>query len=903
MTTYEEYANYKQEIYEEMMNYKNNADFDKAYEVVKSGYEYLKDNLGPKDSLTLDLMHLTSSRAKDAGKLDEAIDISKRCYELKEEVYGTLDIRTFQGRNHYIIFSGEKEGYEHAKKELEDLYNKEMELVNQYINKIGIEKTKQTQKKLLELTMMTLFNYANRLSYVGDYWLALRWMKYCYDESKKFVGKNYIITTRAEHNIIDRWINVRNRKEAIKQAIKCYIHRCEYVDEKTHKQLELKHLYSTKAILLELLAYQIYHQEKISDDIKSELQRTDIFPEGYHESMDQLIFKLEEMIEDFMENGEKKTYEELHFKCVLAVLYSYKKNQEYIGILKDVLYEIDVRDYYSNSNVDIVKVYTTMAAHVIHSYEASYKNVTGIKMAEEISKKTRVYLGESNHATLTIMYQMAVMYAEHGNMLEFYQRSSYFFLALSKFISNCIDENDKKSIQQSTEFVSTSFEDYSNRFFNDNSTMKFKSEYIDPLLRYKNMLFDLELFKSNHILKDQNENKFIIRQRKEDYINSLEKSNLTNIQRALMEDFTILDFFDLKNGNYGVLLITNNDYDCLMIRDINELKNHPLLKENVYIAPDGTSYDFDFYLLDKKISFLSLAKNILNYENKKIDIKEIEVYADPKFKLSDEVEYIDQDLNEEHTRGVEQRWSFDGKEISRYLGEIPFSFVEGMFIKKLYKDNCSLFVKEQANVKNFRKVKKCDVLHIATHAKFLSMYKDQDPLEKSRIYLAGYDNCKKNQILPDTFGKGFISAKDIINMDLKDTKIVVLSACESGLGETYDFQGIYGFRRAFELDSVQTLILTTAKINDVMAAYFMENFYHFLHFKGLVYESFLHAQKKVKNATYEMIEMWRKDKKKLIEQSDKVSKREKVIFDYCFTKDNFSKDEWKNYIYVGNRNL
>lgn len=903
MKTYDEYNAYKQDIYQKMCVWKNKSEFDKAFDVVKVGYEFLKEKLGTKDALTLDLMHLTASRAKDAGKLESAIKISKECYELKKELYGELDIRTFRGRNHYISFSGEMRGYDYAKNEFRKLYNDEMRLVKQYIDDIGLENTKKNHSDLLELTVTTLFNYANRLSYVGEYWLALKWMKQCYEDSKKYMGINYIITTRAEHNIIDRWLNVSNREEAIKQAIQCYIDRCNYIDMKTHKSLELKHLYSTKAVLLELLAYQIYYNKPLSNKLIADLQRTNIFPNGFAGTIEELILLLEEMISDFLTNGETKTYEELHFYCVLAVLYSYKKDNRYIKILKYVLNTIKEKDYYSNTNVDIIKVYTTMASHIVHSYSLSYEGIKGIQLAEEILLKTNTYLGNSNHATLTIMYQIAALYAENSNMDEYFKRTSFFFDSLSNFISNCMDETNQKNVVQSTEFISTSFEDYVKKLFLSHLDIKKRSDLIDPLIRYKNTLFDLELFKSGVNDLNIESNEELRDLRKHEYIENLKKTNLSNVQNAISDNDTILDIYDLDNKKYGILLITDNDFDLLIIEKIDELKKNPLLKENVYIAPDGTGYDLDFYILDYNISFLSLVKSVIKYKKNKDYIKKVDVYADPQFELENKIENDDKALEEEHTRGIERLWNYEDNDFNRKLGVIPFSYLEGINIKNIYGNDCNLYLKKQANVKNFQNTKKCDILHIASHAEFITHDKYNDPLEKARIYLAGYENCKKQEMLPSIYGKGFISAKDIIKMDFENTQIVVLSACESGLGETYSFQGIYGFRRAFELVSIQTLILTTSKINDVVAAYFMEDFYKCIHNRKSVYDSFLHAQEKIRYVHFKELENWRNQKKDDIQDLENLDPKEKIIFEYGLTEDDNLKNEWKNYIFIGNRDL
>ncbi len=114
------------------------------------------------------------------------------------------------------------------------------------------------------------------------------------------------------------------------------------------------------------------------------------------------------------------------------------------------------------------------------------------------------------------------------------------------------------------------------------------------------------------------------------------------------------------------------------------------------------------------------------------------------------------------------------------------------------------------------------LLHLATHGYFVSSSchrADADlrnPLLFSGLALAGA-NVQGDQ--------GYLSALDVSGMDLSTTELVVLSACETGLGDVEKGEGVYGLQRAFMLAGAQNLVVSLFKVPSAETVTLMQRFY------------------------------------------------------------------------------
>jgi CHAT domain-containing protein len=149
------------------------------------------------------------------------------------------------------------------------------------------------------------------------------------------------------------------------------------------------------------------------------------------------------------------------------------------------------------------------------------------------------------------------------------------------------------------------------------------------------------------------------------------------------------------------------------------------------------------------------------------------------------------------------------------------------------------YVAAEANETAFKNLsgKSPEVLHIATHGFFFPdpttstkagenrFSQSENPLLRSGLALANANVNWTNQITSSEKEDGILTAYEIADMDLSNTKLVVLSACETGLGDVKSGEGVYGLQRAFKMAGVNYLIMSLWQVPDLETKEFMQTFY------------------------------------------------------------------------------
>ena len=273
--------------------------------------------------------------------------------------------------------------------------------------------------------------------------------------------------------------------------------------------------------------------------------------------------------------------------------------------------------------------------------------------------------------------------------------------------------------------------------------------------------------------------------------------------------------------------------------------------ETVRVAPDGIFYKInpnilvmpnDKYVIDKYfVTYLTSTKDLFR-PDAKIFNKKSYLFGNPSF----------------NPDGVDDRLN---------LTKLPGSESEISQIGSILNAgwNVKTYLRMDANELRIRSAYNPTVLHIATHGFFGDRYNFiasnspiNSPLFKSGIYLTGASVTFSRFMdgiatLPEN--DGILTAYEAMNLDLSRTQLVVLSACESGLGDIENGEGVYGLQRAFMVAGARNIITSLAKVDDKATSELMVLFYEKFRETDDVGESLKYAQLKLRE-TYSDPKVW-----------------------------------------------
>ncbi len=204
---------------------------------------------------------------------------------------------------------------------------------------------------------------------------------------------------------------------------------------------------------------------------------------------------------------------------------------------------------------------------------------------------------------------------------------------------------------------------------------------------------------------------------------------------------------------------------------------------------------------------------------------------------------------------------------------VEISKLTALLTPKGYK--ITSFLKDKATETNLKQAHKPRVLHVATHGYFLSdvdasgsdklvfgVQPDKalvNPMLRSGILLTGADwtvqNLKRPEGETGETDNGILTAFEALNLDLQGTELVVLSACETGLGDVQAGEGVYGLQRAFQLAGARALVISLWRVDDAATQQLMTKFYTYWLGGKPLKDAFQQAQLDLR-ATYPQPYFW-----------------------------------------------
>lgn len=326
----------------------------------------------------------------------------------------------------------------------------------------------------------------------------------------------------------------------------------------------------------------------------------------------------------------------------------------------------------------------------------------------------------------------------------------------------------------------------------------------------------------------------------------------------------IIGKFGGNNLNYIQKLYEGNDlYELIW----SPLKESLKSTKKVYLSPSGLLHRISFsalktnsdvYLCDKYMLYMnSSSSKLLQKEDSDFDTKN---------KTATVFGGINYDSPEsdvkvwDYLEGTEE----ETKQITSLIGT---------------KINTRLFSGYEATEEEFKTTcKQSNIIHIATHGFFyedpllIAENEAEEEIAQETINFRGGNrgtgNAKfvtnENPLMRSglVFSKandvwnieqekekedGVLTAAEVAHIDLRESKLVVLSACETGLGDIKDSEGVYGLQRSFKMAGVEYIIMSLWQVPDKETKEFMILFYKNLLKTKNIETSFHKSQQKMRS--------------------------------------------------------
>jgi len=194
------------------------------------------------------------------------------------------------------------------------------------------------------------------------------------------------------------------------------------------------------------------------------------------------------------------------------------------------------------------------------------------------------------------------------------------------------------------------------------------------------------------------------------------------------------------------------------------------------------------------------------------------------------------------------------------LALLPGTKVEVEKINTLYstrQEAADIVLGDSAVETSLKEVSYPKTLHIATHGFFLEDPKPnevidakyvENPLLRSGLIFAGANSYLATGEITEETGDedGILTAYEAMNLFLDGTELVVLSACETGLGTIKNGEGVYGLQRAFKVAGAKSMIMSMWTVDDDATQELMTHFYEYWLRTGDKHSAFISAQKTLK---------------------------------------------------------
>jgi CHAT domain-containing protein len=295
-------------------------------------------------------------------------------------------------------------------------------------------------------------------------------------------------------------------------------------------------------------------------------------------------------------------------------------------------------------------------------------------------------------------------------------------------------------------------------------------------------------------------------------------------------------------------------------------------KKNIYLSPDGIynklnvnsllKPDGSYIVENQYVRLVSNSEDILNFgkqSQSKLKLKDAVLLGAPNFNMP--LKELNPAMVEVLPPGSKENL---GVNPGIQIESLPGTQIEiASITEKLKSKNWTVtaLTNDKATENYLKSMKNPYLLHIATHGYFLKdidiqfrkrafgmdiQTASENPLMRSGLLFAGAsDALSDNKVFGGEYENGVLYSYEAMNLNIFNSELVVLSACETGLGEIQNGEGVYGLQRAFLAAGAKNIIMSLWKIDDIASQELMTAFYDEYLESGNIASSFRNAQRKM----------------------------------------------------------
>lgn len=266
-------------------------------------------------------------------------------------------------------------------------------------------------------------------------------------------------------------------------------------------------------------------------------------------------------------------------------------------------------------------------------------------------------------------------------------------------------------------------------------------------------------------------------------------------------------------------------------------------KERIYLSADGVYHRVNVNTLrDPETSEYLLKKYDITYLLNPMQL--LERKAPPAESVRSAVLMGDPVFDHDVSTPRERNMEYD------HFGGLPGTQQEIRAIDKVLKAHSwktSLYLKGAATESNLKAVQSPTILHLASHGFFspeivsLNREAKKEFLFHSGIVLSGA-NRSLSTGSTSFHNDGIVTAYEVMNLDLTHTQLVVLSACETGLGKIENGEGVFGLQRSFMQAGASNVLISLWKVDDTATCDLMIKFYEYLAMGSSMHDALKKAQ-------------------------------------------------------------